>query len=57
MRDGCLSREAIARGLIFPMAGIYGNVIRMLVPLVVSDEEIAEALEILDEAFAAVVGG
>ena len=48
-----VSQEAIKRGLIFPTAGVYGNVIRVLVPLVVSDEEIAEALEILDEAFAA----
>ena len=51
-----VAREAIKRGLIFPTAGVYGNVIRMLVPLVVKEEEIQEALEILDEAFAAAVG-
>jgi 4-aminobutyrate aminotransferase/(S)-3-amino-2-methylpropionate transaminase len=51
-----IAREAINRGLIFPTAGLYGNVIRMLVPLVATEEEIAEALEILDEAFAAVTG-
>ena len=51
-----VARQAIKRGLIFPTAGVYGNVIRMLVPLVVKEEEIEEALEILDEAFAAVVG-
>ncbi len=49
-------QESIKRGLIFPTAGLYGNVIRMLVPLVVSEEEIQEALEILDEAFSAVGG-
>lgn len=50
-----VAQEAVRRGLIFPTAGIYGNVIRVLVPLVVTDAEIAEALEILDEAFAAVM--
>jgi 4-aminobutyrate aminotransferase/(S)-3-amino-2-methylpropionate transaminase len=49
-----VTQEAIKRGLIFPTAGIYGNVIRVLVPLVVGEEEVQEALEILDEAFAAV---
>ncbi len=49
-----VAQEAIKRGLIFPTAGIYGNVIRVLVPLVVGEEEVQEALEILDEAFAAV---
>ncbi len=52
-----VAREAIARGLIFPTAGLYGNVIRVLVPLVISDAELQEGIEILDEAFAAAMGG
>jgi 4-aminobutyrate aminotransferase / (S)-3-amino-2-methylpropionate transaminase / 5-aminovalerate transaminase len=30
--------------------GLYGNVIRLLVPLVVSDEALARGFEILEEA-------
>ena len=52
-----VAKEAIARGLIFPTAGLYSNVIRVLVPLVISDAELQEGLEILDEAFAAAMGG
>jgi 4-aminobutyrate aminotransferase/(S)-3-amino-2-methylpropionate transaminase len=34
-------------------AGTYGNVIRFLPPLVISDELLIEALAVLDDAFAA----
>jgi 4-aminobutyrate aminotransferase-like enzyme len=34
------------------MAGVYGNVIRRLVPLVVTDEELVQGLKILDETVA-----
>ncbi|MFS8612949.1 MAG: 4-aminobutyrate--2-oxoglutarate transaminase, partial [Planifilum fulgidum] len=38
------------RGLIAISAGIYGNVIRFLPPLVIRDEELEEGLQILEEA-------
>jgi 4-aminobutyrate aminotransferase/(S)-3-amino-2-methylpropionate transaminase len=34
-------------------AGTYGNVIRFLPPLVISDELLKDALGVLDQAFAA----
>lgn len=42
-------QECHRRGLIILTAGIYGNVIRMLTPLVITDEQLAEALEIFEE--------
>ena len=41
---------ALDRGLILLTCGLYGNVVRILVPLVVSDEDLARGLEILEEA-------
>ena len=41
---------ALERGLILLKAGSYGNVIRNLVPLVISDAELAEALDVLEGA-------
>ena len=38
------------RGLILLSCGLYGNVIRILVPLVVSDEDLGRGLELLEEA-------
>ena len=37
-------------GLILLKAGIYGNVIRNLVPLVITDAQLAEALDVLESA-------
>lgn len=42
------------RGLILLSAGSYGNVIRLLVPLVISDEQFDEGLDVLEAALAAV---
>ncbi|MDQ3889897.1 MAG: 4-aminobutyrate--2-oxoglutarate transaminase [Actinomycetota bacterium] len=42
-----LARE---RGLVLLSCGLYGNVIRILVPLVISDEELERGLEILEES-------
>lgn len=50
---GHIQREALRRGLIFPTAGLYGNVIRFLVPLVTPDDALEEGLAILAEALAA----
>jgi 4-aminobutyrate aminotransferase/(S)-3-amino-2-methylpropionate transaminase len=41
-----------AHGVLILTAGTYGNVIRFLPPLVISDELLIEALGVLDEAFA-----
>ncbi len=47
-------QEAIRRGAIFAKAGLYGNVIRMLLPLVTTDEQLERGLEVLEGAIAAV---
>jgi 4-aminobutyrate aminotransferase/(S)-3-amino-2-methylpropionate transaminase len=46
--------EARERGLIIIKAGLYDNVIRLLMPLVTTDEQMAEGLDILEAALAAV---
>jgi 4-aminobutyrate aminotransferase/(S)-3-amino-2-methylpropionate transaminase len=43
---------AAQRGLILLKAGVFGNCIRVLVALVATDEQLDEALDILDEAVA-----
>jgi 4-aminobutyrate aminotransferase/(S)-3-amino-2-methylpropionate transaminase len=42
-----------AKGVLILTAGTYGNVIRFLPPLVISDELLVDALDVLDQAFAA----
>jgi 4-aminobutyrate aminotransferase / (S)-3-amino-2-methylpropionate transaminase / 5-aminovalerate transaminase len=42
--------SARERGLLLLSCGLYGNVIRILVPLVVSDEDLDRGLELLEEA-------
>ena len=44
------------RGLLLLKSGIYSNCIRVLVPLVISDAELDEALDVWDQALAAVSG-
>jgi len=44
-------QEAAKRGLVLLSCGVYGNVIRILVPLVASDAELDEGLEILGACF------
>ncbi len=51
-----LMAAAHKRGLILIKAGMYDNVIRVLVPLDVTDEQLQQALNILDAAFAEVAG-
>ena len=41
---------ARARGLVLLHCGLYGNVIRLHVPLVISDEDLEHGLEILEES-------
>jgi 4-aminobutyrate aminotransferase/(S)-3-amino-2-methylpropionate transaminase len=45
--------EAMARGLLLLKAGVAGNCIRVLVPLVVSDGELEEALDVWEAALEA----
>lgn len=46
--------EARHRGLLVIKAGLYNNVIRLLMPLVTSDEEMAHGLDILEAALSTV---
>ena len=43
-------QECIQNGLIIENAGIYGNVIRFLAPLVITDEQLEAGLDILEAA-------
>ena len=45
-----ITAAARARGLILLSCGIYGNVIRILVPLSISDGELEHGLELLEES-------
>jgi 4-aminobutyrate aminotransferase / (S)-3-amino-2-methylpropionate transaminase / 5-aminovalerate transaminase len=45
-----VAEEAARRGLLLLKAGIYSNCIRVLVPLVISDAELDEALGVWEEA-------
>jgi 4-aminobutyrate aminotransferase/(S)-3-amino-2-methylpropionate transaminase len=48
--------EAASRGLLLLKAGVYSNVIRVLLPLVIADAELEEALGVWEEALAAGLG-
>ncbi|MGQ9476883.1 MAG: 4-aminobutyrate--2-oxoglutarate transaminase [Candidatus Bipolaricaulia bacterium] len=48
-------KEALQDGLVLARAGLFGNVIRMLLPLVTTDEQLEEGLDILESAIARVV--
>jgi 4-aminobutyrate aminotransferase/(S)-3-amino-2-methylpropionate transaminase len=48
---GRIAEEALRNGAIFPTAGLFGNVLRVLVSLVITDEQIDEGMDILAEAF------
>ncbi len=46
-------REAHGRGLALLRAGLYDNVIRLLMPLTISDEELTSGLDILEQSLQA----
>jgi 4-aminobutyrate aminotransferase/(S)-3-amino-2-methylpropionate transaminase len=50
-----MARACYERGLVVLTAGTLGNVIRLLVPLVATDEQIREGLSVLETAIASVV--
>jgi 4-aminobutyrate aminotransferase/(S)-3-amino-2-methylpropionate transaminase len=47
---GGLLKEAMQSGVVAVSCGIYRNVLRHLVPLVITDEELDEGLDVLSEA-------
>ncbi len=49
-----IATYAHQQGVIVLTCGTYGNVLRFLPPLVISDAELHEAFDVLDEAFAGV---
>jgi 4-aminobutyrate aminotransferase/(S)-3-amino-2-methylpropionate transaminase len=48
--------ETRSRGLLLIKAGLYGNVLRVLVPLVISDAELDEALAVWEDSLQTVLG-
>jgi len=52
-----IARYCYEHGLIVISAGSYSNVIRILMPLVITDEQFEEGLGVLESAFEAVVAG
>lgn len=50
-----LKTEAAKRGLLLLNCGIYGNVLRVMVPLTITDAVLEEGLTILEDALSAVV--
>ena len=47
-------RECLANGVIIAKAGLYGNVIRMLIPLVIKEDELKRGLDVIEQAIARV---
>jgi 4-aminobutyrate aminotransferase/(S)-3-amino-2-methylpropionate transaminase len=48
--------EAASRGLLLLKAGVYSNAIRVLLPLVIGDAELDEALDVWEEALEGALG-
>ncbi|MGY1618948.1 4-aminobutyrate--2-oxoglutarate transaminase [Geodermatophilus sp. SYSU D00691] len=53
---GRVARASHARGVLVLTAGTFGNVLRFLPPLVIGHDLLSEALDVLEEAFAAQAG-
>ncbi|QIS18143.1 4-aminobutyrate--2-oxoglutarate transaminase [Nocardia terpenica] len=51
-----VAAEAFSRGVVLLTCGSYGNVIRLLPPLVIGDELLAEGIDVLGESLRAAVG-
>lgn len=54
---GEVIRRSVQRGIIPVKCGIYGNTLRMLVPLVITDEQLNEAIDILRQSSLEVARG
>jgi 4-aminobutyrate aminotransferase/(S)-3-amino-2-methylpropionate transaminase len=48
-----VAKACHAQGVVVLTAGTYGNVLRFLPPLVISEELLNEALDIIEQAFIA----
>lgn len=48
---GQIVQECYRRGVIVLSAGLYGNVLRFLSPLVITDEQLNEALDVIQDIF------
>ena len=53
---GATSAAAFERGLLLLTCGIHGNVIRLLPPLSIADDELAQGLDLLEESLVAAGG-
>lgn len=51
-----ITRYCYAHGVIVLSAGSFGNVIRMLMPLVISDAQFEEALDVMEAGLSDAVG-
>ncbi|NYJ73898.1 4-aminobutyrate--2-oxoglutarate transaminase [Allobranchiibius huperziae] len=51
-RTAAVAKKCHEQGVVILTCGTYGNVIRLLPPLVISDELLGEGLDVLTEAFA-----
>lgn len=51
-----IAAEAAQHGLLVLTAGTYGNVLRFLPSLAITDDQLADAVEVLDACFAALAG-
>lgn len=49
-------KEAVSRGLLLIRAGLYSNCVRLLPPLVITDDQLHEAFDAIEEAVATVHG-
>jgi 4-aminobutyrate aminotransferase/(S)-3-amino-2-methylpropionate transaminase len=49
-----IAKYCLDKGLLILTCGSYGNVIRLLMPLVITDEQLERGLAILEEGFATV---
>lgn len=47
---GAVIQEALKNGVLLAGAGLHKNIIRLLIPLVITDEQLKEGLEVLDKA-------
>ncbi|ADO84356.1 4-aminobutyrate--2-oxoglutarate transaminase [Ilyobacter polytropus] len=47
---GKITKESLQEGVIFISAGIYGNVLRFLPPLVMTDEQLEYGLDVLEKS-------
>ena len=45
-------RDAISHGLIMIRAGLFSNCIRLLPPIVITDEQLKEGLQVFEDAIA-----